>query len=132
MNSHYFGAEDWSAKAENLKDLEYIAYYDIETKELTAFVLFQEYPDYVRGLRSGVLRRMRGQGLGKRLYKRMGRLAKMRGKSYKTYTSSDALPSLNAHIKAGMFIEKIEEHNDKIFVHLTTPRPKGAPDEKER
>lgn len=121
MNSWYFGDDDWSSDYDTIREYSYIAEYDSETTELIGFVLYEFYNDYVRGLRSGVLRTARGTGVSVRLYKRMIRMARRKDVEYKTYCAHDNIPSINAHIKSGQKIEKIETLSDGfICVHLTS------------
>ena len=122
MCSWYFDDDDWSANPETIKKYDLLAELDTETGEIISFVLVEENETYLRGKRSGVLRRCRGKGLGVKMFKRMSQLAKKRGKEYKTYSSLTNVRSLNAHFAAGMTIEKVDPPDESGFisVHLTT------------
>ena len=120
MIEYHIDSGDWYSDYDNIKHLDYYVVRDAEFGDILAYILWTDAGDCIRGLRSGVRRANRGQGLAVRLYKRLKAYAKRQGKPYKTYCALTNIPSLNAHFKAGMKIEKIREHSDFTEVHLTT------------
>jgi GNAT superfamily N-acetyltransferase len=117
MCSWHFGPEDWGADIDNLLPLELVCDRTPEGR-VAAYVAFKEEADCIRGMRSGVLKDYRRQGLARRLYVRMRALARRRGKAYRTYCSAHNYSSLNAHLKAGMLITKTWYENGYAFVDL--------------
>ena len=100
----HFGIDDEYAEKEKIlsdNSLEILIERN-KKKEIVAYLIFLEYTTHIEGIRSGVFRDYRGQGLSKKLYKRLMRIAKLRKKPYKTYTHYTNIKSINAHISAGM------------------------------
>ena len=121
MVGHHIDSEDWYASYENIKTFDYSLTRDSEFGDIEAYILWTDTGEFIRGLRSGVRIASRGRGLAVTLYRRLGRLAKRRGKTYKTYCALSNIPSLNAHFKAGMKIEKVVPYEGNFTaIHLTT------------
>jgi GNAT superfamily N-acetyltransferase len=125
MIQHHIGSGDWYSDYENIKTFDYTVTRDDEFHDIESYILWTDTGPFIRGLRSGTRVASRGRGLGVALYRRLGRLARRRGKTYKTYSALNNLPSLNAHFKAGMVIERIVPYEGGFTaVHLTTKEPK--------
>ena len=120
MIEHHISETDWYSDYENIKTFDYTLTRDDEFGDIEAYILWTDTGDFIRGLRSGVRVASRGRGLGVALYKRMARLAKRRSKTYKTYCALTNIVSLNAHMKAGMKIEKVVHYEGLTAIHLTT------------
>ena len=121
MIGYHIDPNDWYSDYENIKTYQYMVTRDDEFGDIQAYVLWTDTGAFIRGLRSGTIIAARGRGLASGLYRRLGRLARRRGKLYKTYCSLDNVPSLNAHFKGGMKIEKVVPYvGGFISVHLTT------------
>lgn len=118
---YHIDPTDWYSDYENIKHFDYTVLRDDEFGDIEAYMLWTDTGAFIRGLRSGVRSASRGRGLAVKLYRRIGALAKRRGKTYKTYCSLANIPSLNAHFKAGMKIEKVVPYEGGFTaVHLTT------------
>ena len=117
---HHIDAADWYSDYENIKTFDYTLTRDSEFDDIEAYILWTDTGEFIRGLRSGVRVASRGRGLGVKMYRRMAALARRRGKKYKTYCALTNLPSLNAHMKSGMKIEKVVEYEGLTAIHLTT------------
>lgn len=76
---------------------------------IAGYLLYLEHKDHIEGIRIGVSAPYRRRGISTKLIRKIIRLSHEKGKPFRTYTSSNNLESLNAHIKAGMFITKIDE-----------------------
>lgn len=123
INKLGIGAWDWYSKAENLEHLaqsERLKFLHVKGKdgEIAGFLLYWQYDDCLEGLRSGVLPKYQGKGVGKKLYKRMMRLADKLQLPYWTYSSAYNYASVNAHVQAGMRIKKVWENEDGLWVDL--------------
>lgn len=111
--SHHFSKSDHYATVEGMALAETLVIRD--GGQIVAYLMYEEESTAFVGVRSGVRRSHRGQGLGLKLYRTMVRKAKRAGKTYKTYCSLSNVTSLNAHVRAGMRVERISD-----FVYLST------------
>jgi len=120
--SFHIDQQDWFSAYENIKTYEYLVIRDEEfPADIAAYILYTDAGTHFTGLRSGVRAASRGRGYGVKLYKKLAAKARRQGKTYRTYSASTNIPSLNAHLKAGMKIERITlMEGDFISVHLTT------------
>ncbi len=109
----HFGEDDEYANYDAIKDYDYIV--EERYGDIVAYLVYWDYDSAIEGIRSGTVRDWRRFGLAQKLYERMLATAKGKHKPYWTYTSWDNLASLNAHLRAGMDVERIEK---KGFIYV--------------
>ena len=103
----HFGEDDEYASYDDSKNFDYIV--EERYGDIVAYLVYHDYDSAIEGIRSGVVRDWRRNGLAQKLYERMLVFAKKKQKPYWTYTSWDNLASLNAHLRAGMDVERIKK-----------------------
>lgn len=106
LNTDLFGSDDTYSSAEEVEKYEYIVFLDNDETEVLGYLLYSEDDEILEGLRSGVRDDCQGQGISKRLYKKMITKAKRKDKIYYTYTSMNNFASINSHVQCGMRITK--------------------------
>lgn len=112
---YHFGDEDYYSAYENIKNMDYIAIRD-DMGNIIAYNIHSVHTDNLQGIRSGVLREWRGQGLATQLYRKVKDKARRKEVPYTTYTSHDNIASIRSHIRAGMNVTKI----DDSFIYFST------------
>lgn len=115
--SHHFEGDEYTT-AEKLEPFEWILAKD-GRGEIIGYLIFEDDGTHLNGVRSGVKRSERGKQIGLKLYRRMLRLAKRRGRAYRTYINRWNLTSINAHVRAGMRITTIDDE----WVYVSGPAP---------
>jgi predicted GNAT family acetyltransferase len=111
----HFGETDHYAQRAAVEECTgYLVERDEDGKVL-AYLIYEDDGRALHGQRSGVMSTERGKGLGLKLYKRMVKLAKKKGRAYQTYTSLNNVTSVNAHVRAGMRVTRISD-----FVYMST------------
>jgi len=112
---YHFGEEDHYAYYDHIKGMDYIVVRD-DMGNIIGYNIHTLHPDNLQGIRSGVLRSWRGQGIATQLYKKVKAKARRKDVPYKTYTSHDNLGSIRSHIRAGMNVTLIDEN----FIYFST------------
>lgn len=112
--AHHFGEADHYANETAVEACEALVERD-EEGVIIAYLLYEDDGKALHGQRSGVQSAWRGKGLGMKLYKRMVKMAKRRGRTYQTYTGLNNVTSVNAHVRAGMRVTRISD-----FVYMST------------
>lgn len=118
--SHHFDSDEYTT-AEQLEPFEWILAKD-GRGEIIGYLVFEDDGEHLNGIRSGVKRSERGKQIGLKLYRRMLKLAKRRGRVYRTYVYRLNLASINAHVRAGMRITKIDDE----WVYVSGPAPEAG------
>jgi len=131
INRVCFGARDWFSKLDYLKRLKKnprFGFFSVkDDNKIVGYLLYWKYDDCIEGLRSGVHSDYQGQGIGKKLHKRMFKLVNEIQLPYWTYSSAYNYKSVSFHIRTGMIVDKIREDEEGLWVDLVyRPKKKGA------
>lgn len=114
LNARYFGTADTYSEAKYVKKMKRILY--AEAGIIVAYVLYKERRKYLEGFRSATKFSHRRRGLAAQLYAQVASLADSKGKKYKMFADIANYASINAHIKCGMLVTKIDVRERWVYM----------------